>query len=99
MDPLVVAGCVGKPVNLLLGDLVPVANANLGANRGLEILEVVKDAHLSDSFSVQPLAQTPVDDPLNGLHNCHGPGWPAELYSLSRVLGSQLFKSHGFAAL
>jgi hypothetical protein len=52
MDPLIVARCIGKAVNLLLGDLVPVANANLGANRGLEILEVVKDAHLPVSFPV-----------------------------------------------
>jgi hypothetical protein len=50
MDPLIVAGRVGKAVDLLLGDLVPIANANLCANRGLEILEVVKDAHLSVSF-------------------------------------------------
>ena len=56
MDPLIVAGCVGEAVNLILGDLVPVADANLGANRGLEILKVVKDAHLSASTSVRPVA-------------------------------------------
>jgi hypothetical protein len=82
MNPLIVAGCIGKAVNLLLGDLVPVADANLGANRGFEILEVAKDAHLFVSFSAQALAETLADDPFHGLHNDH----------FSRVLGSKLFK-------
>src|SRR5258707_13320511 len=37
MDPLVVAGCVSEFVDLLLGDRVPLADANLLAFIGLQI--------------------------------------------------------------
>jgi hypothetical protein len=49
MDPLVVAGRLGKEIDALLGDINPFTNPELGAYRGLEFIEVAEDAHVPSS--------------------------------------------------
>ena len=45
VDPLVVAGGVGEGVDLGLGDLVPVADAELLADLGLEFVDAGDGEH------------------------------------------------------
>ena len=47
--PVLVAGGVGEQVHLLLGDLVPLAVAQMGPDRLLQLLDAVEDAHDPDS--------------------------------------------------
>ena len=45
VDPLVVAGQLGEPVDVLLGDLAPVARADGLADQGLKLLDSVHGLH------------------------------------------------------
>src|SRR6267378_3764903 len=45
MNPLLVAGRLGELVDAVLGDLDPVADADLGADSGLELIEIVEHSH------------------------------------------------------
>src|SRR5262249_10834100 len=45
VDPLVVAGRVGKAFDLFLGDLQPVADTDFSADRCFEFIEVIENAH------------------------------------------------------
>src|SRR4051794_12745830 len=49
VDPLIVAGRLRKEVDALLGDIDPLACADLAANRRLELTEVAEDAHVRSS--------------------------------------------------
>ena len=45
MDPLVIAGRFGEPVDPRLRYLHPVAHADLGANRSLDLVEILEHSH------------------------------------------------------
>ena len=66
VDPLVVARRVGKPIDLLLRDLHPVAHADLAANGRLEIVEIVENAHLSLLHRGRTRERVRVIDPGSG---------------------------------
>jgi hypothetical protein len=45
MDPLIVAGGLGEPVDPLLGDLDPIAHPDLRPNRRFDLVKVLEDPH------------------------------------------------------
>src|SRR5258706_13798564 len=46
MDPLLIAGRLGKAIDTILSDLNPFAGSDLGADRRFEFTEVAEDAHV-----------------------------------------------------
>ena len=53
VNPLIVAGYFGKFVDVLLGDLHPVAYAELLANAAANVVESVDDKHASTFLEKQ----------------------------------------------
>src|SRR5262249_24705887 len=78
VDPLVVAGGVGELVHLVLGDLDPVAVAEVLADAGLEPVDAVDDGRHGRLFKPETR--------LCGMHCSAGAGQGAAKASVSRPL-------------